>query len=177
MSILFEAESEETVGQVQICYPFATLDATVLPVGTPLTVALDGQELELPIGAATGFHYERNSAGQWRSRPAPDPWEKNPDRAGPFKDAFRHRMVLVHGTRGSAAETAWASAKARFDAETFWYRGNGSVDVVNHTRRKERVFLARGLIVRQFALGFERSRGMVRSSTSGFTSTASRLPR
>ena len=28
VSILFEAESEETVGQVQICYPFATLDAS-----------------------------------------------------------------------------------------------------------------------------------------------------
>src|SRR5581483_1069083 len=28
---------------------------------------------------------------------------------------------------------AWALAKARFDAEQFWYRGNGSVDVIPDT--------------------------------------------
>jgi pimeloyl-ACP methyl ester carboxylesterase len=26
--------------------------------------------------------------------------------------------------------TAWSFAKARYDAETFWYRGNGSIDVI-----------------------------------------------
>ncbi|HEU5116336.1 MAG TPA: hypothetical protein VFT74_06610, partial [Isosphaeraceae bacterium] len=31
---------------------------------------------------------------------------------------------------GSAEENAWSLARARYDAETFWYRGNGSVDVV-----------------------------------------------
>jgi len=30
------------------------------------------------------------------------------------------------GTGGSEEENTWALAKARFDAETFWYRGNGS---------------------------------------------------
>jgi hypothetical protein len=39
-------------------------------------------------------------------------------------------MKFVYGTGGNAAENAWALAKARYDAETFWYRGNGSVDVV-----------------------------------------------
>jgi hypothetical protein len=38
--------------------------------------------------------------------------------------------VLVYGTLGTAEEDARAFNKARFDAETFWYRGNGSVDVV-----------------------------------------------
>ena len=42
-------------------------------------------------------------------------------------------MLFVYGTRGTAEENAWALAKARFDAETFWYRGNGSVDVVADT--------------------------------------------
>jgi hypothetical protein len=42
-------------------------------------------------------------------------------------------VVLVYGTQGTAAETAWALAKARFDAETFWYRGNSAVEVVPDT--------------------------------------------
>ena len=39
-------------------------------------------------------------------------------------------MAFVYATKGTAAENAWAYAKARFDAETWWYRGNGAVDVV-----------------------------------------------
>jgi hypothetical protein len=42
-------------------------------------------------------------------------------------------MMFVYGTHGSAEENAWALAKARFDAETFWYRGNGFVEVVSDT--------------------------------------------
>jgi hypothetical protein len=42
-------------------------------------------------------------------------------------------MLFVYGTRGTPAENAWALAKARYDAENFGYRGNGSVDVVADT--------------------------------------------
>ncbi|HEY1861511.1 MAG TPA: prolyl oligopeptidase family serine peptidase, partial [Gemmataceae bacterium] len=55
---------------------------------------------------------------------------KGPHRYGPFKDAFRNRMLFVYGTVGAKEENDWAFAKARYDAETFWYRGNGAVDVV-----------------------------------------------
>ena len=55
---------------------------------------------------------------------------KGPQRQGPFKQAFGNRFVLVYGTDGTREETAWALARARFDAETFWYRGNGSPDIV-----------------------------------------------
>ena len=34
------------------------------------------------------------------------------------------------GTHGSQAENDWALAKARFDAETFWYRGNSAVEIL-----------------------------------------------
>ena len=42
-------------------------------------------------------------------------------------------MLFVYGTGGDAAENAWAQAKARYDAETFWYRGNGAVDIIPDT--------------------------------------------
>ena len=56
---------------------------------------------------------------------------KHPQRGGPFQHVFRHRVVFVYGTKGSEDERAWSQAKARFDAEELWYRGNGSVDVVS----------------------------------------------
>jgi poly(3-hydroxybutyrate) depolymerase len=61
------------------------------------------------------------------------PPQKGPSRAGPFKQAFNHRAVLVYGTKGSPEENAWMLAKARYDAETIWYRGNGCFDIVSDT--------------------------------------------
>ncbi|WP_372775408.1 prolyl oligopeptidase family serine peptidase [Mangrovibacterium sp.] len=55
---------------------------------------------------------------------------KNPLRYGNFKDAFRHNMVFVYSTAGTKEENDWSLNKARFDAETFYYRGNGSIDLV-----------------------------------------------
>jgi dienelactone hydrolase len=62
-----------------------------------------------------------------------DAAEKSPARSGPFKDALRHNMLAVVGTIGTPEENAWALAKARYDAESFWYRGNGSIDIVRDT--------------------------------------------
>jgi hypothetical protein len=59
--------------------------------------------------------------------------QKGSHRCGTFKDAFRNRVMFVYGTQGTAAENDWCYSKARYDAETFWYRGNGSVDVVPDT--------------------------------------------
>jgi len=91
---------------------------------------LDGQSFE---ASGTGTLWLEKSAGAWRSAAAPPSGEKGPQRNGPFKEAFQHRMIFVYGTRGSVTENRWALAKARFDAETFWYQGNGSVDVVADT--------------------------------------------
>lgn len=56
--------------------------------------------------------------------------EKNPDRYGGFKNVFDNNMVFVYATYGSNRENEWYKNRARFDAETFQYRANGSVDVV-----------------------------------------------
>jgi dienelactone hydrolase len=104
-----------------------------------VTVELDGGP---PIicknvsGAAVGLRvpFERDAAGAgWHMASALDAAQKNPQRSGGFKDAFRHRVILVYGTRGTADQRAQAFNKARFDAEMFWYRGNGSVEVVADT--------------------------------------------
>ena len=58
------------------------------------------------------------------------PSRKGPRRYGSIKNELRNRFVFVYGTEGNAEEDAWTFAKARFDAETLWYRGNGSVDMI-----------------------------------------------
>ena len=69
----------------------------------------------------------------WLIAGNPDPGRKGPHRSGGFKDAFRHGFVLVYGTRGDAEEDVRACGKARFDAETFWARGNAGVEVLADT--------------------------------------------
>ncbi|MGE5359860.1 MAG: prolyl oligopeptidase family serine peptidase [Bacteroidales bacterium] len=96
----------------------------------PWSVELDGAKLPSDAGtSAATLHVERGAAG-WHIASAPEPGSKGPQRAGGFKDAFRHHVVLVYGTQGTAEENARSFNKARFDAEAFWYRGNGSLDIV-----------------------------------------------
>ena len=64
------------------------------------------------------------SDGRWSVIDKPsNSLEKTPARYGGFKDAFHHRFVLVYSTGGDDAENTWSYNKARFDAETFYYRG------------------------------------------------------
>jgi dienelactone hydrolase len=100
-------------------------------LAVPLSVEIDGSTVQVSQAGPDGkVHLERLESGAWQAAGTPDPRDKGPHRAGGFKDAFRHRVVLVYGTRGTPDETARAYQKARFDAETFWYRGNGSLEVV-----------------------------------------------
>jgi dienelactone hydrolase len=106
------------------------LDVRHLAPGAPLAVHLDGQKLDGVAWPEKGKLWAQKEGERWAVVAEPSRARKGPHRAGPFKDAFRHRMLFVYGTRGDAAENAWALARARYDAETFWYRGNGSVDVI-----------------------------------------------
>lgn len=48
-----------------------------------------------------------------------------------FKGALDGDFALVYGTAGTPEENAWTLAKARFDAEQWWYRGNGRAEVLS----------------------------------------------
>lgn len=106
-------------------------DLQEFTAGTPVQITLDG---------ATAVTYTtKNNADSilllkegttWTISTQPDGWQKSPQRYGTFKDAFNHNMVFVYGTIGTAAENAWSLSKAKFDAETWYYRGNGAVDMV-----------------------------------------------
>ena len=127
-----------TTNVIRLCFELPTIRP-----GSTMTIQLDGQKLEkVPVPGDPIHAKERavtpvvslaKQAGQWALSPCPPDSMKNPSRSGPFREAFRNHMIFVYGTRGTPEENQWALARARFDAEAFWYRGNGSVDVMSDT--------------------------------------------
>lgn len=98
-----------------------------------IAIELDGDKLEAEPTSAGLVRLEKRD-DRWTGATEPTAVAKNPLRAGPFKEAFKHRMLFVYATRGSAEENAWAYAKARYDAESWFYRGNGAVDAIPDTQ-------------------------------------------
>lgn len=124
------------------------LDTRHLMPTDRVTVALDGQALDpIALSDEGAIWLRRDADGQWTEIEQPDADLKGPRRYGPFKQAFRRRMAFVYGTAGAGDERAWAHAKARHDAETFWYRGNGSVDVLPDSDLTDDMIAARNIIL------------------------------
>ncbi|MGB0716751.1 MAG: prolyl oligopeptidase family serine peptidase [Phycisphaerae bacterium] len=97
----------------------------------PIRLTLDGQRLTLDGTASQADKiWLSRFDGQWQTQDAPDPTQKNPQRYGPFKEAFNNRFMLVYGTTGTPAENEWALNRARLDAESFGYRGNGAPEIL-----------------------------------------------
>lgn len=90
-------------------------------------VEVDGATVQVKNAKTIGLI---KAIGGWKAG-QPSAGQKNPARSGGFKSVFNHRVVLVFGTNGTPQENAWAYAKARFDSETMWYRGNGSLPMVS----------------------------------------------
>ncbi len=104
------------------------LDLDPLPTGEDATIVVDGQPFRAserlgvaPVRFSRRDDRAHDAEAKWRvagtERPERGP-EKSAARSGPFKAAFRNRMIFVYGTQGTPAECAWSYAKARFDAET-----------------------------------------------------------
>jgi len=109
-----------------------TLDVSFLEPDRSLAVNLDGQDIPtIPWPSQSKNIVLVNRDNMWSVSAETSRSEKGPHRYGPFKDAFKNRFIFVYSTRGAEAENQWAFDKARFDAEQFWYQGNGSVDILS----------------------------------------------
>jgi dienelactone hydrolase len=115
--------------------------------GSRLTVELDSSRIPVTVSADPSPLVFVRTPGGWRQGPAPAIGEKGERRGAGFKDAFRDRFLLVYGTAGNAEENAWAAAKARYDAETWYYRGNGALDVIPDTRYDSVLHAGRGVVL------------------------------
>ncbi|AUD03236.1 carboxylesterase family protein [Spirosoma pollinicola] len=115
---------------------------------TPLTITLDANPaLAYTTTSAHDTLFVRRENGQWKLAQRPDAAQKGPHRNGTFKDAFNNRMVFVYGTKGTKEENDWNWQKARYDAETWYYRGNGAIDIVADTDFSLASYADRGVVL------------------------------
>lgn len=104
------------------------IDLSDFKTGDTIALKLDAQAFPI-IKNASYITLVNN--GSWAFGQAPGINEKGIVRNGGFKEPFNNRMVFVYGTKGTAEENAWAINKARYDAETWYYRGNGAIDILS----------------------------------------------
>ena len=102
------------------------IDFSQLP-GEIKGIELNGKEISISAKEKTFF---KVMDGEWKIVSNPSMEEKGPHRNGGFKDAFRNDVAFVYATKGSQAENDWYYNKARFDADTFWYKANGNIELV-----------------------------------------------
>ena len=112
------------------------------PGVSSITLELDGQEpltIELDGSGAQRVGVELTEAG-WRA------CEPRAPRPGPFKTVFdRDVGLVVPSANSEGSAEAWR--RARYDAETFWYRGNGQFDFVLDSRVGETEHAQRNLVL------------------------------
>jgi hypothetical protein len=113
--------------------------------GDTISIAIDSHLVETVVNADKQVYFSLTS--DWKIAGDLNPKHKNPLRSGPFKEAFNHRMVFVYGTSGTAKENQWAYNKARHDAEVWYYRGNGSVDIIPDREFEAARYPDRGVIL------------------------------
>jgi predicted peptidase len=114
----------------------------------PVKILLDGSDAVsyTTLNRADSI-YLLKDAGKWTIVPKPSLSQKGPHRYGTFKDAFNHRMIFVYGTSGNKEENEWSFNKARYDAETWYYRGNGAVDIISDKEFSLAKYKDRGVIL------------------------------
>ena len=133
LNIQFDPGKKRFIGATENIARLSLDVGTLLSEG-PVSVELDSQKIEnIDWKNEVGKIWLQLKANQWSAIEQPSLDLKGPHRYGTFKDAFKNRMIFVYGTKGNAEENQWAFIKARYDAERFWYQGNGLVDVIQDT--------------------------------------------
>lgn len=114
-------------------------------------------EVKIVLDSTAAVSYKTSSAndtvfvvkenGKWVVSEKPLIHEKNPQRYGTFKEAFNHHMLFVVATGGTAEEKETVMNKAVYDAETWYYRGNGAVDLITDKEYSAAKYAGRNIIL------------------------------
>lgn len=124
------------------------LAITSFKPGASVNITLDSlNTLNYTVKSATDSIFLAKKDNQWTIVAAPGVEQKGPHRYGTFKEPFNHQMVFVYGTKGNKAENEWAFNKARYDAETWYYRGNGAVDMITDKEYATGKYAGRGVVL------------------------------
>ncbi|MCL6218681.1 prolyl oligopeptidase family serine peptidase [Zunongwangia pacifica] len=121
-----------------------SIDLKAMAQDTLSEVSIDGESIALPSSDKV---YLSKASDEWGITSRPDASEKSPLRYGGFKDAFKNNMVFVYASKGSEEENEWYYNRAKFDAEKFWYRANGNIELVKDTDFKVSEYRDRNIIL------------------------------
>ncbi len=121
-----------------------TLHLEMLELDALPKVFINGNEVEVKTLSNITFKLIDE---QWYALEKINFLEKHPSRYGGFKLAFTNNVVFVYATNGTFEENEWYKNKARFDSETFLYRGNSSVDVIPDTEFDAEKYKDRNVIL------------------------------
>jgi dienelactone hydrolase len=121
------------------------LNVDFAKVGDSIKISIDSVIIRTLVNSEREVWLSKS--GSWKLASKIDAKQKNEIRSGTFKEAFNHRIVYVYGTHGTKEENLWAYNKARYDAEVWYYRGNGAIDIVADDDFKPEKFKDRGVII------------------------------
>ena len=107
-------------------------------------IKIDESIITINKGVKMYFH---KVDGVWKNTSIPSLSQKGPHRNGGFKDAFRNNVVFVYATKGTEVENEWYLNRARFDAETFWYRANGKIELVKDVDFSLKKYADRNVVI------------------------------
>ncbi|MEO8568638.1 MAG: alpha/beta hydrolase-fold protein [Ginsengibacter sp.] len=117
------------------------------PVHSDINILLDSNSIQYIIKSNNDSIFLLHENNHWVISKAPNSYQKNPERYGTFKEAFNHQMIFVYGTAGSKEENDWNFNKAKYDAETWYYRGNGAVDIIPDKEYSLAKYAGRNVII------------------------------
>jgi predicted esterase len=123
------------------------LDLKDFKVGDTMNLMLDGCDIRYFISRVNDSLFLLKNNSLWNIIAKPALNEKGPHRYGTLKDAFNNNMIFVYGTSGTREENEWSLNKAKYDAETWYYRGNGAVDIIPDTKFSLEKYKNRGVII------------------------------
>jgi len=136
VNIHFDPGKNRFTGKTENVFQFV-ISLVAADLNRTVAIELDGQKLSIdPKNFTNGIMLQKNSGG-WELQSGFKTDNKSSLRYGTFKSAINHNVVFVYGTKGNKEENEWAFAKARYDAEQFWYQGNGSIRVIKDTDLKQ----------------------------------------
>ncbi|WP_234567607.1 prolyl oligopeptidase family serine peptidase [Rhodohalobacter sp. 614A] len=140
-------KEENSIGGTTENIARLTFDLSSFENGETVKIKLDESDtLEVSVPGSKTVSFTRNGS-VWGEAGELSAKEKGPHRSGGFKEAFQHNMVFVYGTAGNREEDQANYNKARYDIETWYYRGNGAVDMIPDRDFDPEEYKDRGVIL------------------------------
>ncbi len=112
-----------------------------------INIRLDSATISYTTKMAFDTIYLSKQNNTWTLSTKPGADQKGPQRYGTFKEAFNHNMLFVYGTKGNKEENESNYNKAMYDAESWYYRGNGAVDIISDVEYSPAKYKGRNVII------------------------------